>query len=264
MKLYLHQTVIDPDTNKNFEKLKEVFEKKLRVDLIVCPEVFLTGFQYENLNRIARENKTFLENIQDLCLAHRTGFLGSFFWKEGDAFYNRAFFVSETGDILGAYNKQKLIPAFKEDKYLSKGNKLSIFSFKEMRVGIAICYDLRFPEIFRKYASREVDIVFLLAQWPETRIDHMITLSRARAIENQCYFIVVNATGSSQNIKMGGHSLCIDPTGKIILDLESTAHGEQVQVHLSDVLKWREEFRALYEYSRPSSPGAKLSRWLFK
>ncbi|MDH4261781.1 MAG: hypothetical protein OEV78_01915 [Spirochaetia bacterium] len=251
MKIYLHQTQIHDNSEVNFKNLTEVFENNLHVDIIICPEVFLSGFNYKNLKAIAHESELYLRKIQYLCKSSKSAFLGSFFWEEKNRFYNRAFFVDETGGFLGIYDKQYLIPAFQEDKHLTPGKNNIFFTFKGMQIGLAICYDLRFPELFRKYAAKETDLIYLIAQWPVERIDHMIALAKARAIENQCYFVVVNAIGHSFNQNLGGHSMVIGPKGNILLDLGKSKKGNDTQIHLSEVLKWRSEFPALYQYSRP-------------
>jgi predicted amidohydrolase len=264
MKIYLHQTEIKPDSSINIQNLYDVFENNLQADLIVCPEVFTSGFKYNQIEDISRENKDILKKIQYMCSSSKTAFLGSFLWKDGTNYFNRAFFIDELGGILAYYDKHNLIPAFNEQEYLKPGSKISVFTFKGMRIGLAICYDLRFPELFRKYAAHEVDIIFLVAQWPEERLEHFITLARARAIENQCYFIAVNAVGKSSKIQMGGHSMAINPKGEFILDLKKSKNGNIIQVHLYEVLKWRAEFSALYQYSRPALFSAKLLRWFNK
>lgn len=264
MKIYLHQTEVHENTGLNVQSLYDVFEQNLQADIIICPEVFTSGFNYKMISEISEQNEDYLKKIQLMCNASKTAFLGSFFWKDGSHFYNRAFFIDENGSILGLYDKQHLIPAFDEEQYLKNGTKISLFTFKGMRIGLAICYDLRFPELFRRYASRETDLIFLMAQWPVERIEQMITLARARAIENQCYFVIVNAVGKSGKVQMGGHSMIIGPKGDILIDLKKSHTGDQFQVHLSEVLKWRTEFPALYQYSRPMLFKTKLFRWLNK
>jgi predicted amidohydrolase len=252
MKIYLHQTKINEIPEINYKYFYEVFENNLNADIIVCPEVFLSGFDFKNLDSIVLESESYLRKIQTMCQSSKTAFLGSFLWKEKNRYFNRAFFIDETGGFLGIYDKQHLIPAFQEEQYLSAGKENVFFSFKGMQIGLAVCYDLRFPELFRQYAAKETDLIFLIAQWPLERIDHMITLARARAIENQCYVIVVNAIGQSRNQTLGGHSMVIGPKGDILLDLGKSHKGKPAQIHLAEVLKWRAEFPALYQYSRPN------------
>ena len=264
MKIYLHQTRIYENPETNFKNLYDIFENNLHVNIIICPEVFTSGFKFKNLDEIVIANTEYLRKIQLICQSTKTAFLGTFFWREGRHTYNRAFFIDDEGNFLAIYDKQHLIPAFQEEKYLTPGRKNAVFTYKGMRIGLAICYDLRFPELFRKYAAVEVDLILLTAQWPQERIDHLISLSKARAIENQCYFVVVNATGQVGNTVMGGHSMVISPLGKTILDLGKTNKGNECQIHLSEVLKWRAEFPVLYQYSRPLLFNRKIFRWLNK
>jgi predicted amidohydrolase len=82
---------------------------------------------------------------------------------------------------------------------------------------IAICYDLRFPELFRRYAVEGAKLMMIPAEWPLERIEHWKALLVARAIENQCYIAATNAAGQTGNTVFGGHSMIVDPWGKIIV-----------------------------------------------
>jgi omega-amidase len=112
-----------------------------------------------------------------------------------------------------------------EDKWLNAGNSLEIIPTPWGPVGLAICYDLRFPEMFRKYALQGVKMVLIPAEWPSRRIEHWRVLLRARAIENQMFVVATNCVGGSDPI--GGHSAVIDPWGQVIIE------GEQEQVLLT-------------------------------
>jgi len=251
MKIYLHQFTPDLEPGINYQALVEIFEKNSNADLIVCPELFLTGFAYDKLEELATENLYHIKNIQKLCANSKTAFAGTFFWKEGKRYFNRALFIDDQGDILTFYDKRNLIPAFKENEYLTAGKKKSIIKYKEVYTGIAICYDLRFPELFREYGKKETDLVIVMAQWPESRMEHLKILASARALENQCYLVVVNTVGMVGKIEMAGHSMIVSPRGEILLDLQKSNRGKLFQIHLAEVLKFRSEFPVLYQYSRP-------------
>ena len=96
MKIYLHQTEIKPDSSINIQNLYDVFENNLQADLIVCPEVFTSGFKYDQIEEISRENKDILKKIQYMCSSSKTAFLGSFLWKDGANYFNRAFFIQNS------------------------------------------------------------------------------------------------------------------------------------------------------------------------
>ncbi|MES0489149.1 MAG: nitrilase-related carbon-nitrogen hydrolase [Leptospirales bacterium] len=251
MRLYLNQFNLHDDIENNFQQVLEVFEKSSLYDLIVSPEVFTSGFQYKELSSISKKNKDFIHTISNQCRKHSTAFCGSLFWKEKKKYTNRAFFIDDQGDIISMYDKVHLIPTFRENEFLHAGKKTSIIKYKELYIGLAICYDLRFPELFRKYAKKEVDAIIIMAQWPQERKDHMIALAKARAIENQCYIILVNTIGKSGKTIMAGNSMVIHPKGDILLNLGSAQTGKDYQVHLAEILKWRAEFPVLYQYSRP-------------
>ncbi len=264
MKIYLHQFELDETATVNLQRLRNVFEENPGVDLVVAPEVFTSGFSYDRLNEIFNENRRALEHICSLCESYSTAFTGSFFWREKKGFYNRAYFISSEGEIIASYDKNNLIPAFREDHYLLPGKKKASFMYNEMRIGLAICYDLRFPELIRQYGKQETDLVIVPAQWPAERVHHMTALARARAIENQCYLVVVNAVRGPGKVNMAGHSMVIDPRGEIILDLGGSGIGAEAEVHLAEVIKYRTEFPALYQFSRPRLFSGKLIKTLKK
>jgi len=251
MRLYLNQFSLHEDMEVNFQHVLEVFEQSSLIDLIVSPEVFTSGFQYRELPTISEKNRDFVHIISNQCRKHQTAFCGSLFWYEKKKYTNRAFFIDDKGDILSMYDKVHLIPTFREHEFIRPGKNISIIKYKELYIGLAICYDLRFPELFRKYAKKEVDAILVMAQWPQERKDHMIALAKARAIENQCYIILVNTTGKSGKMTMAGNSMVIHPKGEVLLNLGNSQEGKDYQVHLAEILKWRSEFPALYQYSRP-------------
>jgi predicted amidohydrolase len=103
-----------------------------------------------------------------------------------------------------------------EDKYLVRGDEAPVLDLAWGRSALAICYDLRFPELFRKYALNGARIVFLMAEWPYPRLTHWETLLRARAIENQSFLVACNRVGESKEWAFFGHSAIYDPSGELI------------------------------------------------
>ena len=129
--------------------------------------------------------------------------------------YN-SFFMKNKNTLDFPYDKIHLFPLMNEDKYFCKGNRLGIFKIKNIKVAAVICFDLRFPELFRKLFYSDVKIIFLPAEWPLIRKDHLICLARARAIENQCFIILSNAVGYICEESFAGNSMIINPLGEII------------------------------------------------
>lgn len=118
------------------------------------------------------------------------------------------------------------------------------------KIGLAICYDLRFPEIFRSCAVKGAQLILLVAEWPSHRIEHWKTLLQARAIENQCYIAAVNKVGTSQGAALGGNSAVVNPMGEFL-----TLGGEnqellQADLDLDEVSKIR-EWMPVFDDRRP-------------
>lgn len=250
MKVYLHQFQISFDPQENLRQIQEGFTVAKGADLLVVPEACTTGFQYKQLTELAAANRGLLESISQMCRDSGCAFMGSLFWKENSHIYNRAFFIDQKGEISAHYDKIRLIPAFREDKYLSSGQESVVFDFNGWKVGLAICYDLRFPEIFREMALKEAELVLICAEWPASRVEHMITLARARAIENQCCLVLVNAAGLTGKIEMAGRSMAVSPRGEVLLDLGGSSSGGYVEFSKKELQSYRDEFPALYQFTR--------------
>jgi omega-amidase len=116
------------------------------------------------------------------------------------------------------YQKIHLFRLMDEHKWMQSGAKLQTAQLPWGLAGMSICYDLRFPEMFRRYALQGVQIVLLVAAWPIQRIDHWKTLLRARAIENQVFMIAVNCVGNSGSTTFGGSSAVISPGGETLIE----------------------------------------------
>jgi predicted amidohydrolase len=111
-----------------------------------------------------------------------------------------------------------------EDQYLQPGSSPLVLDLPWGRTGIAICYDLRFPELFRRYAVEGAKLTLIPAEWPMERVEHWRALLIARAIENQMYIVAVNTCGEIGGTTFGGHSMVIDPWGKVVVEAgEETA-----------------------------------------
>ena len=143
------------------------------------------------------------------------------------------------GSPWGIYRKIHLFRLLNEEKYLLAGDKLEFANTPWDSVGLATCYDLRFPEMFRTYALGGSHLILIVAEWPEDRIMHWTKLLQARAIENQAFFAGVNKVGLSQGVKLGGNSAIIDPWG---LPLVSSADEEMLltaEIDLRESVKAR-------------------------
>jgi omega-amidase len=125
---------------------------------------------------------------------------------------NAALVIDPMGSIVAVYRKQKLFAFAGEHEHFAPGTERVVVTIEGVRVAPLICYDLRFPELFRAVA-REVDAFIVVANWPASRRLHWDTLSRARAIENQAYVVAVNRVGQGGNLDYDGGSIVWTPWG---------------------------------------------------
>jgi predicted amidohydrolase len=111
-----------------------------------------------------------------------------------------------------------LHPYGAERNHYVAGDDIVTFTWNDATVAPFVCYDLRFPEIFRRAVKRGATLMVVIANWPEARITHWLSLLQARAIENQCYVIGVNRCGMDPTLRYPGRSVVVDPTGVIVAD----------------------------------------------
>ena len=163
--------------------------------------------------------------------------------KEGGRFYNTAFFFNDQGKMLGKYRKMHLFPPMGEDTFFTPGQDCPVFDTPLARVGICICYDLRFPSQFADLAARGAEIILLPARFPHPRMDHWQILLRARAIENYLFVAGCNCIGTFNQQLFCGHSCIISPWGETLAEA-----GEREGVVMAEIdLDMVEESRAFFQ-----------------
>jgi predicted amidohydrolase len=209
------------DVKKNFNRVSEWTEEAARrgSHLMVLPELWSTGYALEQGKELASSlNSGLFAEQTGLATQHKISIVGSILEKRGIAVTNSASFFAPNGRMMGVYRKIHLFGLMDEDKWLQPGEAPLSIDLPWGTTGLAICYDLRFPELFRHYALEGAILMILPAEWPLVRIDHWRTLIQARAIENQCYMVACNAAGETGDTVFGGHSMIVDPWGKIVVE----------------------------------------------
>mgnify|MGYP000100223854 CR=1 FL=1 len=184
--------------------------------LAVLPEMWSCGFDNANLDQHARRTPEILERLSRLATRHRMVIGGSLPEREGGRIYNTLYLLDADGAVAGAYRKVHLFSVTDEHRYFSAGDRCVVCPTALGPVGLMICYDLRFPELCRTLALQGAWIVIAPAQWPDARIDVWDVLARARAMENQLYIIGANRCGMENNTRFSGHSIIVDPGGRIL------------------------------------------------
>jgi predicted amidohydrolase len=172
---------------------------------------------------------------------------GSFVERADDGrLFNTSAVVDADGSLLATYRKIHLFGFDEgEARHVSAGEDVVVVPTAVGRVGLATCYDLRFPELFRRLVDADAELVVMPAGWPAARITHWSVLAQARAIESQLVVVAANASGTQAGIVMGGHSAVIDALGEVVAE---GGAGEEVltaEVDLAHVARWRAQFPAL-------------------
>ena len=167
-------------------------------DLVVLPEMWLTGYAYRRLDELAKRTPESLERVG--ALAKKNGYFVVGSWAErGDDghLYNTACLIGPDGRVRARYRKVHLFGPMKEDRHFVRGRAVAVVDLEIGKIGLALCYDLRFPELSRKMALAGAELLLYPSQWPEIRLGHFHTLLAARAIENQVFTAGVNRAGRS-------------------------------------------------------------------
>jgi len=203
----------------NFTKARQLLEQYRPgkgVRFILFPELFAIGFRHEDYHKegpgIPGKTSEFLSSIAEKYKAYT---VGTGIESSGNKFYNTLVFANTNGKVIGTYRK---IHPFQEERNVFKGgDSLALFDCAGTKVGVQICYDIRFPEVTRKLALEGAELVLVPAAFPDPRSEHWNTLVRARAIENQIYVAAVNRIGFGFDGKTYfGHSQIVDPWGVVL------------------------------------------------
>jgi len=228
-----------PSLNRNYfeEKINSISEK---VDLIVLPEMFSTGFTMNPTAVFETMDRVTISWLKSLAKEKNTALTGSIVIKENSNFYNRLVFVFPSGEIQ-FYDKRHLFTLAGEDKIYTSGRKKLIVEFKGFKICLLICYDLRFPVFSRN--KEDYDVLIYVANWPKPRINAWNSLLKARAIENMCYTIGVNRIGiDANNLEYNGHSQIIDFSGNYLIEPQENEEVYYTTLHKSSLVEFREKF----------------------
>jgi omega-amidase len=239
----------DPGANRaRFEALLAPLAG--RVDLIVLPETFTTGFSME-VERIAEaaEGET-CEWLTQLAARLDSAVTGSVVTLEGGHHYNRLLWAAP-GAGLRHYDKRHLFRMGREHLHFTPGRVAWSVVWRGFRICPLVCYDLRFPVFSRRRAELDYDILLYVANWPAARAEAWRALLRARAIENQVYVIGVNRVGADgRGVPYAGDSTAIDFLGKSLAEAGSTPAVVSVELAAAPLAAFRESFPAHLDADR--------------
>jgi omega-amidase len=207
----------DVDANLAYVRtaLKRVADQGAQ--LVVLPEMWSSGFAYKQLNELALRTATIVDELLELSRQLKLVICGSMPEPNGDKVFNTAC-VIDNGRLAGFYRKIHLFSLLGEDRAFSGGDQWLLADTSIGKIGVIICYDLRFPELSRRLALVGAQVICVPAQWPKPREEHWRTLLRARAIENQLFVVSANACGLVGKLDFFGMSMIINPKGEVLAE----------------------------------------------
>ena len=216
-------------------------------DVILFPELWLNGYPLELTQSTAEPLEGgSIYRLRELARGNRIAIVGSFLERRGDGLYNSAPVIASDGSVLGVYAKTHLFSYVGEDRYVKPGGELPIFEFPWGKAAVAICYDLRFPELFREYVDAGAEIVFVPAEWPRPRTGHWSLFLQMRAVEGMFFTVGCNRVGRDESPAVyEGASAAYSPWGELVAQAGNREMLLTFEIDLDEVRKVRESFPAL-------------------
>lgn len=210
-------------------------------DIVVMPEIWTTGYSLGRLEKEAEElDGPVVKRMQKIAKDNNCAVIaGSIPLLLDGKVHNTSVVINKIGEIVYLYSKMHLFGMFKEGRFFAAGNTYEPFMLDEVACGASICYDLRFPELYRRLALKGAKVIFVPAEWPEARGDVWRLLLQARAVENQTYICGVNCVGTFKDDTFYGHSMIVAPNGKILVEgssEEEILRGE-IDIELVDAMR---------------------------
>ncbi|MER5356762.1 carbon-nitrogen family hydrolase [Streptomyces sp. NPDC002785] len=252
MRASLIQIAVDPDEsiNSRRQRAASLIADQRGADLVVLPELWPVGaFAYTAFAAEAEPLQGPTHDIMAKAAADAGVWLhaGSFVERAADGtLYNTALVFTPEGERAAAYRK---IHRFGFDKgeavMMGAGEELVTVALAQTTLGLATCYDLRFPEMFRGLVDAGAETLIVTAGWPERRRTHWTLLAQARAVENQSYVLAVGTAGTHAGIQQAGHSIVVDPWGEVLAEAGADEEVLTVEFDPSKVAATREQFPAL-------------------
>ncbi|GHS89696.1 hydrolase [Synergistales bacterium] len=246
---------IQLDVTDNRSK-KETVEHALRMmddcsgaDLVILPELWNIGFYA--FDRYKTESEP-IDGYTAQAISEKARglgawvFSGSFVESRGGKYYNTSILFNRSGAKVAFYSKSHLFPSIPgETDILTPGRETVVADTEFGKMGLSTCYDLRFPEFYRKMMTDGAEFFLVAAGWPYPRQEQWDFFTRARAAENVCYLLSSNSSGKQNGFMALGHSRIVDPWGIVIADSDFRETVVRAEIDPKTVSRARAEFPVL-------------------
>lgn len=247
----LQQDIVWSQPQANWQAAEATIASAPVSDLYILPEMWDTGFMPMGPQETEGQADATLQWMQQMARRMDAAIAGSVAVRDGGRNFNRLYFVKPDG-TFASYDKHHLFSYAREDEHYKAGRERVIVEWRGMRFLLQVCYDLRFPVFSRNGLSGNgpdealYDCILYVASWPESRRQVWDVLLRARAIENQCYVMGVNRTGSDTACQYNGGTQAIDAYGRVMaLCADGEAGYVTVQTDMEKLRTFRKKFPVL-------------------
>jgi len=248
MKISVYQITPEPDTpSQQWDKVAASVKKSKEMGshLFILPEFFSTGFNIQMIKAHATTlNTGCFADLSQMARVNEIYILGTHPEVHDEKIYNTTVLWDSKGNVAGTFNKWHLFSPLFEDRVITPGDSLGIFDTPWAKMGVVICYDLRFPELTRQLTLKGAELIIVPALWPQPRLNHWRVLLQARAIENQVFVAGCNCA-SEQDKSNFGQSMIINPDGKILAEAGSEEVLLHVQIDMEEIHAIRKDFPVL-------------------
>lgn len=237
------------DREANFDTVRRLLTKAAPEagSLIVLPEMFSTGFSMD-VATVAENKKSGTEKfLASTAWQYQSHVVGGLVSKDPSSGMgrNEVAVYDPAGRPVALYQKNYTFSYTTESDHYQAGDGLALFKWHDFTVCPVICYDLRFPELFRTAVRSGADLFTVSANWPDARIRHWKTLLDARAIENLAFVVGVNRVGTDPNYRYPGGSRIVDHHGKLLAEAGDSETVLTCDLDFADLTAWRRTFPAL-------------------
>ena len=234
----------------NIQACREFIQsaKVKNAELVIFPEMTLTSFSMNT--KITAEEKARSETaalFRKLAMEFQIAIIFGVVFRDGSKATNNALMIDNGGIVRCEYSKIHPFSFAGEDEFFNGGNRISYGKLDQMTLGLTICYDLRFPELYSALA-KHCNIIINIANWPAKRVDHWNILLKARAIENQCLIVGVNRVGKDgSGLEYIKSTQIINPDGELMKPCYSENELDIFEIDTGDIDQFKKSFSTVQD-----------------